>query len=194
MWIATVYGFYSVVCPLKDPAQPRQGLDRDRRMIRARKVSHLQNLIEEFPDRLSGVRIMHTGSDYGYRIIVRREEWDEVLLELSSRIEYGNFKDACKKIGRVTSAYLTFLMSVWSSGMRMQTDDRKKVSSYLDDRSVVGVDPGHPGGDEGAVMVMDAESDGDDCQDLFDDEVADDDGEFFDDDYEDDEDFDGSWP
>lgn len=189
MWIFTTYGFYSVVCPLKDPNNPRMGIDTNRRMIRARSPRHLENLMEAFPKQFAGESIRYTGTDYHCRVIIDADKFATVLLRLNDQIDYGNFKDACKKMARVGQAYCSFLMNVWSAGLRLQPRDAKKVSTYLDyPEEHAGV-----GAVEGGLALIDPSdtvADGDDCQDLFDFDNA---IEIDDDDYEE-YDEEGDWP
>jgi|PlaIllAssembly_1097288.scaffolds.fasta_scaffold00151_14 hypothetical protein len=92
MWIATTQGFYSAV-------QHRD--DSNLMMIRARSYEDMVQLVDLDALDGQGVTYAHiielNHSDYRFRVLLTREQWNRCLLELSSKIEYDNFKDAVKK-------------------------------------------------------------------------------------------------
>lgn len=134
MWLCTTLGFYSVVCPRLDKHDRLSGPDTRYRMVRARSRQHLVNLIEKFKNDLSEYRILcDTGNDYPYRIIVPVNVWSRIIVELDAEIDYGNFKSACSKSTRVGPAYASFLMTVWSAGLKLmpQRRSKKQMAEYL---------------------------------------------------------------
>ena len=76
-------------------------------MIRARVRKHLTNLQRLFPS-LAGVKILALpGRDYGYRLIVPKDVWVEVLKGLAEEQTWSNFKDeAAAHEAETGSAYI----------------------------------------------------------------------------------------
>lgn len=84
MWLATKYGFYSIV-------QNEQGAY----YIRARVRKDLQNLLEA-----SGLEVgLHSWSpaDYHYRIMIGPKDLLKVILTLTATLDYPDFKNCVTK-------------------------------------------------------------------------------------------------
>lgn len=115
MWIFTEIGYFSAVRadPPKDGKEEPEG---PMVMVRGRvreDMERLANLIE-FDFSLVRPQILEwPHRDYPYRVIISRQTWAEVTMELSERIEYGNFKDHVKKIDGQKRA--TLYSDVWSA-------------------------------------------------------------------------------
>jgi hypothetical protein len=80
MWLATQYGFYSIV---QKPAGQFH--------VRTRCKQDLENLIA-----LAGIDAsMHhtTAGDYAWRIVVGQKEVGAIMTALATSIDYSNFKD-----------------------------------------------------------------------------------------------------
>ncbi len=115
MWIMTTRGFYSAVQHRDEP---------DLLLIRARAKHDLIALLE-----LAGeadleldpeLRIMEKReADYRWRIILRHEEWEQLLVALASEIEYDNFKSA---VGRVNNPRAHTYMRVWSALLEIEAE------------------------------------------------------------------------
>lgn len=112
MWIASKYGFFSVVQFQGDGGD-------DKILVRARRRSHLQSLRSEFDidaDILDTSDGLH---DYPYRFIIPRLEWVSLIMQMGDDIDYPNFKNAVrhstlnKKGG---SSYASFLSRIWQLG------------------------------------------------------------------------------
>lgn len=103
MWLATQYGFYSVV-------KIRKSEDY---FIRARKKNDLTNVFPK--DRV----ITTYDSDYWYRVVVSKTELNS-FMEKVSDIEYTNFKDHIKtteqKDKMVPYNEIWYCMYVYQSG------------------------------------------------------------------------------
>jgi len=115
MWLATRYGFFSIVHAHKDgdAGKPHPEL----MMIRARKHEHLKRLKgleQELPQILETA-----GTDYPYRIIARRAVVLRVVDRLAKDIDYTNFKNAAKEAAPNDTIYSNFLGRVWSTGLAM---------------------------------------------------------------------------
>lgn len=83
MWIFTTIGFFSVVAHHDDP---------DTILIRARVRGDLDALRRE---HLPDIEILESaGSDYRFRALVPRDEWEHAAQRLTAAIDYPNFKDA----------------------------------------------------------------------------------------------------
>ena len=112
-WIASRYGFFSVVCARKGSGAHAQPVDPDRLMIRARDPRHLLNLQEAFADQLGGFEILRTNADYPARFIVPKVVFAEVARKLVMDIGYDNFKsEVYKREG--STEYEGALHRVWS--------------------------------------------------------------------------------
>jgi hypothetical protein len=92
VWVFCPVGFYSVVAV--DPRHARElGLGLvPHVMVRARHAPDLERLVQFWrePPPIHYGR----GTDYPCRIIVSREEYARVLLELADAIDYTNHKGA----------------------------------------------------------------------------------------------------
>ena len=112
MWLATKFGFYSIV--RKEPADERDGAVFH---VRARLRHDLENLlhaaglrkeIEEWP-----------GADYRYRFLGTEADVHQVMACLAATLDYNNFKS---KIGRTPDQKekLDAYHTVWSELARVQ--------------------------------------------------------------------------
>ena len=110
MWIFSKYGFYSSVCATQGRGGP---VDPERIVVRARERGHLERLKEHFPGPIGDAEILdHAGTDYPYRIVVRKDAWTTVCTELAHELDYTNFKDAVWQDQR-DSNYEHALHKVW---------------------------------------------------------------------------------
>ena len=107
MWLFTTLGFYSVVADRDDAS---------RVLVRARARADLEALVA---DHLPGAQIVeHAGSDYRFRVIVPRREWERAARELAARLDYPNFKDAVA--ARQGHGRADLYLQVWSLLRRLQ--------------------------------------------------------------------------
>ena len=115
MWVFTKYGFFSAVCARKGSWEHGQPADPDRIMIRARLRSHLDALLNRFPDVLAGIEIQtFPGTDYAYRIFVAKSVWSDVATAIAAEIDYDNFKaEVARHQGKDGRAYEQSLHDVW---------------------------------------------------------------------------------
>jgi len=116
MWIFTKYGFYSAVCARQGDGSHGQPVDPDRIMVRARVRSHLEALRDRFADLISDNEIKEfVGTDYAFRIFVPKTVWSQVVAELTSELDYDNFKsEVTRHQGSDGAAYEHSLHDVWS--------------------------------------------------------------------------------
>jgi hypothetical protein len=108
MWVFTRFGFFSVVCDTKHgPLNPEM------LMIRARVRSHLEKLKNKFSNlKVFPIEDYKPGNDYECRIYVPKQVWENVMAQLVSEIDYGNFKnEAIKEVGY--GKYSSSLSKVW---------------------------------------------------------------------------------
>jgi hypothetical protein len=98
-------------------------------MVRARVKKHLQNLLDHFPV-LAGAKILEwPGRDYGYRLIVPKAVWADVLKELAEEQTWSNFKNEAAVHGAETgSTYVNALHDVWSVMFKLQRSEVKRRS------------------------------------------------------------------
>jgi hypothetical protein len=86
MWLATVFGWFSVVTDLKR---------EDRMLIRARCRADIFNLFDANQDLPSIERPTSDESrDYRWRMSVSRADWLNLAGRLAASIDYSNFKNA----------------------------------------------------------------------------------------------------
>ena len=116
MWIFTKYGFYSAVCARQGKGTHDQQVDPNRIMVRARLKSHLEGLMQRFPQLLSECNIkVFAGTDYAYRLFLPKSVWTQVLAGLAEEIDYDNFKsEVAHHQGKAGAAYEHSLHDVWS--------------------------------------------------------------------------------
>lgn len=134
MWLFTRHGFFSVVCgtrtPKAGPIRLPKVSDKKTMMIRARSKIHLQALQVAHESLLGKVAISTTsGTDYKYRMILPRDVWLKLALELAEEVDYGNFKSEC-------------------GGGPLPTPDRQQYTNKLHDvwDTMAGLQPGGPYG------------------------------------------------
>ncbi len=122
MWIFTKHGFFSAVCARTGDGKHGQPVDPDRMMVRGRVRSHLESLKNRFPELLDDCEIRDTaGTDYAYRLFVRKSVWMQVLAALAEETDYDNFKsEVAEHQGRKGAAYEKSLHEVWSVMHRLQ--------------------------------------------------------------------------
>lgn len=83
MWLFTSIGFYSVVAHDSHPGTV---------LIRARTREDLERLQRR---HLPDIEILeNAGTDYRFRALVARSEWEHAAERLAADIDYANFKDA----------------------------------------------------------------------------------------------------
>ena len=118
MWLATRYGFYSVVCGSQQEGADQGHVDSSVRMIRARCESHLASLKTNFADLLGDAKIFaKAGTDYAYRMIVPAETFAALMQRLVADLDYGNFKNAAHAQNPADKRYNQFLHEVWHVGV-----------------------------------------------------------------------------
>lgn len=92
MWLITRYGFFSTVAA-RDQESSRQEVDISRIVVRSRVREHLEQLCERFRNSLQGTDILDfESSEYPYRIVINKTVWARVVSEISSEIEYTDFR------------------------------------------------------------------------------------------------------
>lgn len=102
MWIMLSDCFFSIV--QKDCA-------RDELMVRARRPGDIEKVFPEFKGKVTEF----TGSDYHYRMAIKRDRIEKTLVSEVRRITYRNFKDTVRE-DDLHHAY----MDVWAAMARVQ--------------------------------------------------------------------------
>ena len=111
MWLFTRYGFYSVACA----DGPDSKLDPDTVMVKARRRRHLHILQDRFPSLSSADIVTLKARDYRYRIIIPKELWVSVVVDLVREQDWSNFKkEAARYQGAKGVDYVDSLHDVWS--------------------------------------------------------------------------------
>jgi hypothetical protein len=90
-------------------------------MIRARVRGHLHNLQKRF-ECLAVLPVKATPkNDYGYRLIVPKSVWANVMVKLVMEQEWSNFKDEAARFGgKDGRAYSAALHEVWATMVLLQ--------------------------------------------------------------------------
>lgn len=104
MWVCLNDGFLSAV---QDRFNP------DCVLVRARVKDHLRST---FPDRVDKIYQV-PGSDYAWRIRIKKETWARFLVDRALDIDYTNFKDSVKD-KRLKTMYTEF----WWHGLELQDE------------------------------------------------------------------------
>lgn len=100
MWVFSTKGMYSAVETFQDPHMLQ---------IRARDRKDLENLAPY----VKKLKIIHTPTrDYEWRIVLSKTKWAAVLSQITTEIDYNNFKDEVKKKQGATRA--STYSGVWS--------------------------------------------------------------------------------
>lgn len=99
MWIFLIYGVFSI--SVKDGMVIVRGRDR----------KHLENLKRRFKEKW---HIQDTPSrDYGFRMVMSKARWVEVMKALAEEQDWHNFKNAARDKGKTDARYLSLLHDVW---------------------------------------------------------------------------------
>lgn len=105
MWIASKYGFYSIV-------QTRE--NKELFMVRARAEKDLKNLKSSLSVLKEHEIRVTKHADYHFRVLVNREELSQLMKFFASEIDYPNFKDKIKSIPSQMDK-LRFYSEIWAS-------------------------------------------------------------------------------
>lgn len=122
MWIFTKYGFYSAVCARQGGGGHGEAVDPDRIMVRARVRGHLEALKRRFPQLVGDGEILASaGTDYAFRLFVRKPAWAKVVAAMVEETDYDNFKSqVARQKGPADAAYENSLHEVWEVMHRLQ--------------------------------------------------------------------------
>ncbi len=111
---------------LDKPGTNRQ-IDRDTVMVRARVRKHLTNLQRRFPSLADTKTLTWPSRDYGFRLIVPKTVWVEVLKEMAEEQTWSNFKDeAAARKADTGAEYLNRLHAVWWEMLRLQGPEARR--------------------------------------------------------------------
>lgn len=119
MWIFTLDGFFSAV---QDRGNP------DRIMVRARVREDIDRLAERIGSLFATPApevLEWAGSDYAFRVFLRRNTWTTYLALVSQEIDYSNFKQQATRPGTARSAVY---MAIWSRLMQWQSQEALEES------------------------------------------------------------------
>lgn len=116
MWIASSYGYFSIV------------EKKNKYYVRARKIEDLIYLLEA--TGLSNEILQFAGTDYIARIIVTKEELNVIRDTLFDSITYPNFKSKIQQT-RTQVDKLKHYNNVWWEMLDYQ--EKHHPSNYLDD-------------------------------------------------------------
>ena len=114
MWIASRYGWVSIVCARAD--EGKGDIDTETMMIRGRRKEHLEALQNAFEDLAPYSIIESHGTDYLYRIVCPKQVAKNLVSELVEEIEWGNFKGEAAKFAKGNfpdSDYVSALHKTW---------------------------------------------------------------------------------
>jgi hypothetical protein len=107
MWLVTSIGFFSVVA---------HDHDRHTVLVRARTREDLEALRRRY---LPDLEILeNAGTDYRFRALLERSEWEYAAERLAADIDYPNFKDAVHERQGAERAQL--YARIWSTLRELQ--------------------------------------------------------------------------
>jgi pyocin large subunit-like protein len=96
-------------------------IDPNTVMVRARVRKHLANLTSRFASLADAKILALPGHDYGFRLIVPKAIWVEVLKEMAEEQTWSNFKnEAAARSADTGSEYVNKLHAVWREMLRLQ--------------------------------------------------------------------------
>lgn len=110
MWLATSFGFFSIVQKSDDSVARTI-------TIRARVKSDLENLREKYLPQLGPIQ-KNVGTDYKYRAKVGHADFAIALLRIGLDIDYPNFKDCVAK--RQGAARAHVYAELWHVLLKLQ--------------------------------------------------------------------------
>lgn len=111
MWMLSTIGFFSIVT--------EKG-DSDRLLVRTRVRADLEELRDRY---LPDIDIVEgAGSDYRYRAVVARADFERTAAQLASDIDYSNFKNAVAQ--RQGAQRAALYGEVWSTLYELQLRER----------------------------------------------------------------------
>lgn len=106
MWLFTKDGFYSIV---------HKDCEKDELTVRARVKKDLEKMLKKV-----GVKaVIHdwSGSDYRFRVVMKRADFVRYMVDYGENLQYDNFKNTIPHDDVVRhEAYF----GVWSAGMQLQ--------------------------------------------------------------------------
>jgi hypothetical protein len=103
MWLATKYGFFSIV-------QTRE--NKDLFMVRARAEKDLQNLKNSLSMLKEHEIKITKQADYHFRLLVNRKELSRLMQFFATEIDYPNFKDKVYTVANQKDK-LPFYHEIW---------------------------------------------------------------------------------
>ncbi|MCL5670049.1 MAG: hypothetical protein M1423_01935 [Acidobacteria bacterium] len=110
MWIVTNFGFFSVVQkPGDDQLTVRARVRQDLEALRGKYIPDLGEILE------------NAGTDYQYRVKVRREVFAEAMKSIVLDIDYSNFKNSVAKKQGHNRAHVYH--DLWSSLWRISEEE-----------------------------------------------------------------------
>ena len=116
MWLASKFGFYSIV---KDSKSSNF-------QVRARCGKDLENICNNVPV-LKGKRIIFTiNSDYSHRIFITEEELQVLMVFMAVNLDYTNFKDKIKTI-KDKKEKVPYYFKIWNAMWNFQMDKEDKI-------------------------------------------------------------------
>lgn len=127
MWVMTPRGFYSVVQHREQPGNV---------IVRARAWDDLMALLNRHPEWTLQIEETPT-ADYKYRVHMARVEWEQLVAEMASEIDYDNFKNAVKRENKDRA---TTYMGVWSRLLSIEREGIEPEEFEPDEDLQLGID------------------------------------------------------
>ena len=96
-------------------------------MVRARVRKHLINLKSRFSSLADAKILVLPGRDYGFRLIMPKAVWVEVLKEMAEEQTWSNFKnEAAVRSTDTGIAYIDKLHAVWWQMLQLQESQTRR--------------------------------------------------------------------
>lgn len=108
MWLFTKDGFFSIV---------HKDCGADEVLVRARVRVDLKRLIDSMGVEVKILK--NVGSDYQFRIVVKKSDFASYVTQYVNSLDYDNFKNTLQRGDSLRHSAYT---GVWVSMMRMQSD------------------------------------------------------------------------
>lgn len=119
MWVFTRSGFVSVVLDGEKVKKEGDNPDAQTLIVRGRREADVRAVL----DGLKGYRSRRVYSsvhtDYRFRAYISRREFADFLKDQAYRIDYTNFKSACREVRPEDNEWIDVLHLVWGAALRL---------------------------------------------------------------------------
>lgn len=124
MWLATKYGFFSVVRNIDFRDRERDGARAY--IVRTRRKADLEGLLQQVDGNAvdTGRITVTMEADYPARVFVSQQEWEGLMQLLADSIDYSNFKSKIAATPEQNKDKHAAYAEIW--GVMYRTGDRRE--------------------------------------------------------------------